>query len=86
MNDEIEGALLPRRVADLKRAIEATCNTPQKDGKLWSTDPTSDTGDSTKMALTEAETRKRTLVETTGADDDDPAEKYWRTEHLVGKV
>ena len=38
--------------------------------KLRSTDPTSDTGNRTKMDLTDAETRKTTLVEATGDDDD----------------
>ena len=54
--------------------------------KLRSTDPTSDTGYSTKMNLTDAETRKRTLVETTGEDDDEPAKKYWRAEDFVAQA
>ena len=44
------------------------------------------TGDSTKMDLTDAETRKRTLVETRGDDEDEPAEKYWRAEDFVAKA
>ena len=51
--------------------------------KLRSTKPTSDIGDSTKMDLTDAETRKRTLVETTCDDDEEAAEKYWRAEDVV---
>ena len=54
--------------------------------KLRSTEPTSDTGDSTKIDLTDAETRKRTLVETTDDDDDELAEKYWRAEDVVAKA
>ena len=54
--------------------------------KLRNTDPTSDTGNSTKMDLTDAETRKRTLVETTGDDDDELAEKYWPAEDFVAKA
>ena len=38
------------------------------------------------MDLTDAETRQRTLVETTGADGDEPAEKYWRVEDFVAKA
>ena len=60
-------------------AVEAT-------KKLRSTVPTSDTCDSTKIDLTDAETRKRALVETTDADDDEPAEKYWRAEDFVAKA
>ena len=44
-----------------------------------------DIGESTKMDLTDAGTRKRTLVETR-ADDDEPAEKYWRAEDFVAKA
>ena len=44
--------------------------------RFWSTKPTSDTGDSTKMELADEETRRRALVEPT-RDDDEPAEKYW---------
>ena len=44
-----------------------------------------DIGESTKMDLTDAGTRKRTLVETT-ADDDEPAEKYWRAEDFEAKA
>ena len=51
--------------------------------KLRSTDPTYDTGDSTKMDLTDTETPTRTVVETTGSDDDEPAEKYLRAEAFV---
>ena len=40
----------------------------------------------TKVDLTDAETRKRTLVETTGDDDDELAEKYWRVEDSVAKA
>ena len=54
--------------------------------KRQSTDPTSDTGDNTKMDMTVAETRKRTLVETTGADDDETAEKYLRAEDFVAEA
>ena len=53
--------------------------------KLRSTRPTSDTGNCTKMDLTDEETRKRALVETTG-DDDEPAEKYRRDEDCVAKA
>ena len=35
---------------------------------------------------TDAETRKRTLVETTGSDDDERAETYWRAEDFVAKA
>ena len=42
--------------------------------RLRSTAPTSDTGDSAKMELTDEETRKRALVEMTGDDDDGRAE------------
>ena len=52
--------------------------------RLRSTAP--DTGDNTKMELTDEETRKRELVETTGDDDDEPAEKYWRAEDFVAKA
>ena len=45
--------------------------------RLRSTAPTQDNGDSTKMVLTDEETRKRALVESTSDDDDEPAEKYW---------
>ena len=45
------------------------------DEELRSTAPTTDTGDITKMELTDEETRKRALVGTTGDDDDEPAEK-----------
>ena len=51
--------------------------------RLRSTAPTSDTGDSAKMELTNEETRKRVLVETTGDDDDESAEKDWRAEDFV---
>ena len=54
--------------------------------KLRTTKPTSDTDDGTKMDLTSAETRQRTLVETTGDDDDEPADKYWRAEDFVAKA
>ena len=54
--------------------------------KLRSTDLTSDIDNSTMMHLTDAETRKRMLVETTGDDDDEPAEKYWRAEDFVAKA
>ena len=50
---------------------------------MRSTAPTSDTGDSAKMELTDEETRKRVLVETTGDDDDESAEKYWRAGDFV---
>ena len=53
---------------------------------MRSTNPTSDTGDSAKMDPTDAETRKRTLLETTGDDDDEPAEKYWRAEDFVDEL
>ena len=53
--------------------------------KLRSTDVTSDSN-STKMDLTDAKTPKRTLVETTGEDDDEPAEKYWRAGDFVAKA
>ena len=45
-----------------------------------------DPGGNTEMDLTDAETRKRTLVETTCSDDDGPAEKYWRGEDFVAKA
>ena len=54
--------------------------------RFRSTTPTSDTGNSTKMELTVEETRKRALVETTGDDDEEPAEKYWRGEDFVAKA
>ena len=41
---------------------------------------------STKTDLTDAEIRKRTLVETTSTDDDEPAEKYWRDEDFAAKA
>ena len=53
---------------------------------MRSTAPTSDTGDNTKMELTDEETRKRALVETTGDGDDEPAEKYWRAKDFVAKA
>ena len=49
-------------------------------------DPTLDPGANNKMNLTDAETRKRTLVETTGSDDDGPAGKYWSAEDVVAKA
>ena len=52
--------------------------------RLRSTGPISDTSDNTK--LTDEETRKRALVESTGDDDDEPAEKYWRAEDFVAKA
>ena len=48
--------------------------------------PIFDTGDHTEMDVADGETRKRTLVETTGSDDDEPAEKYWRAEDFVAKA
>ena len=48
--------------------------------------PIFDTGDHTEMDVVDGETRKRTLVETTGSDDDEPAEKYWRAEDFVAKA
>ena len=38
------------------------------------------------MDLTDEETQKRTLVEPTGDDDDELAEKYWRAEDFVAKA
>ena len=54
--------------------------------KLRSTNPISDTSDGTMMDLTDAETRKRTLVETTSTDDEEPADKYWRAADFVAKA
>ena len=53
---------------------------------LRSTAPTPDTGDSTKMELTDEETRKRAPVEKTEDDDGVPAEKYWGAEDFVAKA
>ena len=51
-----------------------------------STAPTTDTGDNTKMELTDEETRKRALMGTTGDDDDEPGETYWRAEDCLAKA
>ena len=81
---ETEWTLVTRR-----RRLRSKTPDPAVDEEtkgLRSTAPTPGTGDSTKMELTDEETRKRALVEKTEDDDGVPAEKCWGAEDFVAKA